>query len=341
MLLNYLSGRANSDEKSTVEGWLAEDPLNEGRLEQIREVWEHTGSLPEMESVDLEGDWNRISRRIGFDRGTGRKEPFNSNKAGKSGPGIVNFRSYPLLKIAALIVLIAVPVVLLELKLHIVSSPEVAWLSAVSGSERKDLVLPDGTRLTLNVNSRVSWPENFEGRKREVELEGEAWFDVAENPGQPFLIRTGEDMLIEVLGTSFTIRTDRNTGEVQVRVISGKVSFYRERQKGKGLVLETGEMGTGNGNGFSKSSISDPNFLSWKTGRLEFRNTRLREVIKSLAEYSGRTLLIGDDSLGNLVLTASFENQELDEIMEEIRLVLGLDYSVENDTVIFHPAGAE
>jgi ferric-dicitrate binding protein FerR (iron transport regulator) len=344
MLFNYIAGRASAEEKTEVEDWLAQDPLNARRMDQLSEIWEHSDSLGDLESVDLEGDWNNIRRRAGFGAAdeSGQESGPGSGREPGQGPerktrrDFFDFNSYPLLKIAALIVLIAVPAVLLEMKFHIVGSPGVEWISEEAESGKKDLQLPDGTQITLNAHSRISWSEDFRGRKREVELSGEAWFNVTEDPGNPFIIRAGNDMMVEVIGTTFTVRSEGT--DVLVRVISGKVALYREGNNKEGLVLEEGEMANGNAEGITKSAIEDPNFLSWKTGRLEFRNTMLGDVVKSLSDYSGRTISIRGESLEGMVLTSSYDNQELNEILEEIKLVLNIEYSIFNDSIVFHMA---
>jgi transmembrane sensor len=172
-----------------------------------------------------------------------------------------------------------------------------------------------------------------------VNLKGEAWFDVTESEVQPFLIHTGNDLVIEVIGTSFTINSNMEKDEVLVRVISGKVSFYSAGNKRNKLILGKNEMGRHDISGFSKGRIKNDNFLSWKTGRLVFRDTPLLEVAESLSEYSGYVISIRGEALDSLVLTSSYEGQDLIEILEEIKLVLNIDYSIRNDTVIFFQAG--
>lgn len=329
ILFRYLAGMADPEEVISVEKWLSEDPVNKDHFEQLREIWKYTDSFAELESVDLKGDWSAIRARIGFDteQTTVRRiNPFN-------------FNAFPLLKIAALVVIILVPAIVLERKFHIISSPEVNWITASTQSYTRDLVLPDGTSITLNMNSEISYPETFARRKREVNLKGEAWFNVAASEAQPFFIHTGNDLVIEVIGTSFTINSNMEKGEVLVRVISGKVSFYSAGNKRNKLILGKNEMGRHDDSGFSRDRIENVNFLSWKTGKLVFRDTPLREVAENLSWYSGRVVSIRGKAFDSLVLTASYEGQDLIEILEDIKLVHNVDYSIRNDTVIFFQAG--
>lgn len=87
------------------------------------------------------------------------------------------------------------------------------------------VTLPDGSVITLSPQSSVHFPKQFAGDKREVYLEGEAFFEVTKNPQQPFLVYYN-DIVTKVLGTSFTINTNSKTGNIEVSVRTGSVQVY-------------------------------------------------------------------------------------------------------------------
>lgn len=99
----------------------------------------------------------------------------------------------------------------LAYKLTAPQSQEVAEISkitmATSIGENKTLTLSDGTKVTLNANTSLSYPEEFTGESREVSLRGEAFFDVSHNPDKPFMVATGNGMKIQVLGTEFNVKS--------------------------------------------------------------------------------------------------------------------------------------
>ena len=104
-------------------------------------------------------------------------------------------------------------------------SPEVIHYN---GSEKNELIfLPDGSKVTLAEGSRISYSRLMNGKKRNVSLTGEAFFDVAKNPEKPFYIYT-QNMVIKVLGTSF--RVTASAGKESVAVKTGKVSVYLKGQ---------------------------------------------------------------------------------------------------------------
>jgi len=85
--------------------------------------------------------------------------------------------------------------------------------------------------------------------------------------------------------------------------------------------------------------VRNENILGWKTGRLVFKDTPLRDVAADLSHYSGKTILIIGHELDGTILTSSYVGEDLGDILEEIRLVLNIDYTILNDTIIFHPTG--
>ena len=99
--------------------------------------------------------------------------------------------------------------------------------------QRSDIVLSDGTQITLNAGSSIEFPESFEGAPvREVTLNGEAFFEVAKNPNKPFLIKT-EGVTTKVLGTSFNVNSYAFNDHISVTVKTGKVQVQSTSKNGQ------------------------------------------------------------------------------------------------------------
>jgi len=335
-LFDYLAGKASPEEFGEVEEWLAEDPSNIDHIDQLRELWKYTDSFNELETVDMQKDWHNVRDRMGFDqenKSDGHVDQIRNFK-------FYNFRKYPLLKIAALIIIIMIPAILLEMKYHFMNPVDTQWVVTRSGNQIQDITLADGSLVTLNADSEISYPEEFEKGRREVRLKGEAWFEIVASAEQPFFISTGDNLVIQVIGTSFNVRSRENSKEVVVKVISGIVTMYKADNKKDILILSEGEQGISDDAGLTKGPISDLNPLSWKTGMLVFKDTPLRDVIISLMNYSDRTIVIKDKGLENEGLTSTYENDmDLMDILEDIAMVLDINYSIVEDTILFHMAG--
>jgi len=183
--------------------------------------------------------------------------------------------------------------------------------------------LPDGTKVSLNSGSKLSFPTKFEGDTREVTIEGEAFFDVKPDPTKPFIINAGKAQ-IKVLGTSFNVNAYPGSDKVEVIVETGKVHVTHKQEvnvpaTGE-LILDPGDKGTllCANNVLLKSKNEDANFLAWKTHDLIFRETSLSDVIITLQKVYKTEIDIADEKIGDLRLTGHYKDYSIDFIMEVI-----------------------
>ncbi|MGE4587911.1 MAG: FecR family protein, partial [Mangrovibacterium sp.] len=190
------------------------------------------------------------------------------------------------------------------------------------------LRLSDGTVVTLNHDTRINYPDKFRNDIREVEIEGEAFFEVQPDPERPFVINAGQTT-IRVLGTSFNVSAYPGTKDVEVVVESGKVrlSTRTDPSGANGLVLDPGERGiwTGGEGKLRKNRNGDPNFLAWKTRYFVFDGTPLSEVVEQLGRVYRVDIKAGNSQVGQLLLTARFEDRSLDFILKVIALTHELE----------------
>jgi ferric-dicitrate binding protein FerR (iron transport regulator) len=197
----------------------------------------------------------------------------------------------------------------------------------------QDITLPDGTRVTLNSDSRLTYPGRFTGKLREVSIAGEAFFEVEHDKSKPFVISAGEAR-IKVLGTSFNVNARPGSNAVEVVVATGKVEVFCQQgvQGCNGLILVPGEKGLlfNESHLTEKSVNSNPNLLSWKTHDLIFQETRLSEVIQTLGMVYHTEIQISNPATGDLTLTAHFRDQGIDFILEVIRLTFNLELTSRN-----------
>ena len=187
----------------------------------------------------------------------------------------------------------------------------------------EEIELPDGTRITLNTNTRMRYPEHFSGNSREISIEGEAYFEVAPDARRPFIIHAGETD-IRVLGTCFNVNAYPDSETIEVIVQSGKVQVSNKAKNNSGgshLILDPGDKAIYlcANNSLQKSTNRDPNYLAWKTHQLTFRETSLREVVRNLEKVYQVKIVMADDQLNNLLLTAHFRDYPIDFIMEVIQ----------------------
>lgn len=174
-------------------------------------------------------------------------------------------------------------------------------------------VLEDGTRVTLNTNSRLT--VQFDERTRRVILEaGEALFEVAQNKSRPFVVRAGGREVI-ALGTQFVVRHDAGRAYTAVTLVEGKVSIapidiapiISELDLPTATILEPGERVTFDQE--QKVQIDRPpleKVISWKRGQIAFERTPLAEAVAEVNRYSTRKIELADSELANLPISGLF-----------------------------------
>ncbi len=182
------------------------------------------------------------------------------------------------------------------------------------------ITLPDSTEIWLNADSKISYPDRFAQDKREVSLEGEAYFKVKRNEKKPFLIHT-QGIVTKVLGTSFNISSYPDENQIKVTVLTGKVAIYKKPADGEKLpqrlYLTANQQGVYDKNqktsNLSKKDVKSINSVAWKEGNLIFKDTELPEVIRRLERRYAIRIEI--DSTINCPVTVNFKNETLQSVM--------------------------
>ena len=204
--------------------------------------------------------------------------------------------------------------------------------AATSYGERKQILLPDGTQLTLNSCSHVRYPNNFIGEERKIELEGEGYFQVHRNEEQPFIVSTRR-FDVRVLGTCFDIKSYSSDEVVSVEVESGKVQVdlpeAMMRLKGKEQVLINTISGE-----YSKRREDRPVAI-WKKGGLRFNSTPIRDVAKELERVYNCRITFADGQFNNLI-SGEHDNKSLEAVLQSIEYTSGIRYKKEGNRILLH-----
>lgn len=162
----------------------------------------------------------------------------------------------------------------------------------------QEIELSDGTKVWVNENSELRYPEAFGEDERVVYLKGEAFFDVAKNPNKPFRIEV-EDAHVKVLGTSFNVRSHDTEDFVEVQVETGKVMFAAA--KNKPMALSAMDKATFDKNAAKVEQTRDENSnaCAWKRDELRFNNTPLNEVFDLMERFYKIELTIENTDILN------------------------------------------
>lgn len=197
-------------------------------------------------------------------------------------------------------------------------------------------VLPDGTKVWLNSKSKLKYPPVF-GDIRAVELEGEAFFDVVEDPQRPFTVDAGE-LTIRVLGTAFNVKSYPGDPFIATTLVRGKVIVEHDATPDKvkeNLELKPNEQAIFShaSEALTRSQVEAAKYTSWTDGKLVFEDAPVYDVLNSLERWYGVIIHVEDDSSMSCALTARIDKEPLGETLELLKSITGVSYRISGNEV--------
>ncbi|UZJ66084.1 FecR domain-containing protein [Sphingobacterium sp. KU25419] len=179
------------------------------------------------------------------------------------------------------------------------------------------IVLSDGTKVWLNADTRLSYPDKFTESQRLVELDGEAYFEVTKSPGRPFIVMTAKEK-IEVLGTHFNVYSYPNELESKVSLQEGKVKV--SVPTGKEKVLAPGQQAVVDGESLHVQQVAVEESISWTNDEFMFNNEPLGTVLKQVARWYDVDIEV-DPSLAKMTLWGSVSRLDtFDKVLKIIKM---------------------
>ena len=199
------------------------------------------------------------------------------------------------------------------------------------------LTLSDGTLVHLNAGSSLRYPVKFlEGKSREVFLVGEAFFDVAKDEAHPFIVNAMA-LNVEVIGTQFNVSSYPEDHSSQVVLVEGSVGLYTKDQNSSAekVVLTPGHMGEWDKTKeeFSIQKVNINQYTSWRKGELMFRNSTFKQMLKTLERHYNVVIVNKNKEVEEILFNASFKKEPIENILSYFDEVLGLEYSIEDNTI--------
>jgi len=206
-------------------------------------------------------------------------------------------------------------------------------LSTPTGGQY-NIVLADGTKVFLNAVSSIKYPTQFNGDQRIVELEGEAYFEVAKNKNKPFLVKS-DNQTIEVLGTHFNVHAYNNESAVKTTLLEGSVAVSSKNQK---AILKPGQQSnvSESSSRIAVKEVDTEAAIAWKNGRFKFDNADLKSVMKQLERWYGIKVEYRGDVSDVRFNGGTFRNKNLSEVLKVLELS-NIKFKVEGKTIIVYP----
>lgn len=326
ILARYLSGEMDSHEKSEFEGFLEVEPENLQIVAEMEKIWNSSQSRNNQRPPETHKAWNRLHQRLSEDR----LIPSGNSTAGRK-------TTQPWFRIAAaLAILLAIGTLIVVTQLPGKHETEMLSVTNTDPGKTMILTLADGSIIYLAPSASFAYQKKFQSVSRNVELKGEAFFDIQRDPGRPFTIQTVK-ALVEVLGTSFNLKSE-DGAQLELKVTSGKVKVTSGNTSDLSELVVAGEKLVLNGNSVTKSQMGPAEASRWFTRRMHFRDESLDNILKVLNRNFSTSFFPGNKKVAGRKLTVTFEEETVETMTELICLSLNLKSQVRNDSIILIPA---
>ena len=315
LLDRYLTGEASSTDVQAVREWLAQDSEHARLLDDLRLIRRVAAQRVPESSVDAA--WAKAARALEVAR-----PPRRSRR--------------PLL-----VALAAAAVVVALIGGRGVLRRTPRWREyATTAAQRMVVRLQDGTQVTIAPTSRVRYAADYGTARRDLYLDGEAYFQVAPDSQRPLRVHTAASVT-EDLGTAFVVRAYADQVATEVVVAEGRVKLSRAdttaaSSHAPALVLEARDLGTLDPSGVTavRRGVDVGRYLAWTRGVLAFDGAPLGDVVVTLGRWYNVEIRLADSGLAARRLTATFQNESIDLVLQRIALTVGLRVERADGSVI-------
>jgi transmembrane sensor len=359
-----LAGEANADELTELEGLLRSEPDMHYSLQNIHDIW----SLPDRDTQKIDEVFNRHVNRMKAAGITDWQEPEDQQpEPAATEPPLQKSRSFRNIAwvsvMACLVIAIAFFIYFPAGKNGQVDQPAITGNKAVTQNEistrngsKTKISLPDGSTVWLNSGSKLTYPKEFGNSLREVELTGEAFFDVVKNPDQPFIIHTRQ-LDIRVIGTAFNVKSYPGDQRTTTSLVRGKVEVSIHNRPNEKIILKPNEklvvlnnqvlehtkgkeMVDGNRPVVSLGKLTYATVDSivvetaWVQNKLVFNNESFEEVAAKMKRWYNVEFEFADAGIRPLRFTGVFENETIQQALDAMRITADFHYRLHGNRVI-------
>ena len=317
LLIRFLTHTCTTEDIKAVDNWIAADKENANWLFEMEKIWSLRNELRFSEKKEIENAYNRFLGSIS-----------------KESENVKTLNMINVLKImryaAVLLVISLITVYFYKIQDNNVNAFN---LIEVPKGQHVSLTLSDGTKVILNAESKLTYPSEFSGKERSVELHGEAFFEVTHNKKIPFIVK-GSFLNVKVLGTKFNFRSYPNE-KAEVTLDEGKVEVESFDFKNKRILSPGQQILYTPKEGMRLINKTDVSLVkSWTTGELSFQNKRLDEICAELERKFNVHINIENKKLTKEVFTCHFKNTvTIDQIFVLLKETRNINYKIKNNEI--------
>lgn len=319
VLVKYLLGETTDKEQAEIEQWIAASDDNRIYYSHFKLIWDESKNLAAQSNVNEDDAWDRFMLKVQ----TEDKQNVQPETPPQSA------RTIPLqrtnwLRAAAILVLLAGCG-----WLYYFIGPG-STITTQAGNIAMSATLPDGSVVTLNRNSSLTYPAHFRGNTRHVTLKGEGFFNVTPNKAKPFII-DAYNSSIKVVGTSFNVKSSDEKTEVIVETgiveVAKQQYAIRVTPHQKAIVLKSAAQPIMENN-------TDELYNYYRTKEFVCKRTPLYKLTDVLNEAYDANIQIANPRLREIPIDATFHDEPLDNILEVIKVTYGITIEKSGNDII-------
>jgi len=204
-------------------------------------------------------------------------------------------------------------------------------ISTPKGGQYK-IVLPDGTGVWLNAASSLKYPTAFKGKERHVELNGEAYFEVAKNKDLPFTV-TANEVNVKVLGTHFNIMAYKDEPSVNTTLLEGSVMLNANNKQ---ALLVPGQQGIAakNSEQIELKTVNVEDAVAWKNQYFSFRKESIESVMRKIERWYDVEVKYQGDMKGKVLGGSISRSENIQELLDNLELTGIVKFKIEGRTII-------
>ncbi len=317
LIIRYLERDISEDELLELDKWLQESENNKAEFFQLKAIYDNAHYGQPLSKQESEKSWQRMYEKIQ-----------NESKEDQLAVNLKRRRIVrTALKYAAIIIIALVMGWQISERRNEaqINIPTIAYneIRVEKGGKPNTLILTDGSKVILNAATTLKYPANFSESKREVYLDGEAYFEIAKDTLNPFVVKL-KNQNITVLGTAFNVEAYSDKPFSITTLISGKILLETFDELGEpvsSMYLKPNQKATADNKTGSVSLENVDASLSkaWIIGEFKFRDEPLISIIQRLEKYYAVTISLEDDSLKNIRYTGTFSLEQ--DIIDVLRII--------------------
>jgi len=329
IIIHFLQKEISEEEMKLLIEWLNNSPANKESFFRLKKIYDQSNKKLHPDTYEIEKNKKRLLDTIKREEKINRQNQLSLNR---------KKRLYALIKYAAVAMIVFISTIAIQYIAQ-KDTNNFIELDVESGPRMSHMTLPDGTKVILNASSKIKFPEKFSPQKREIFLDGEAFFEVIQNKKSPFVVHTNKQR-IEVLGTKFNVMDYAADDYSITTLIGGKIkmqSIAENGELGDYIYLKPNQQVFFN-NKTKQLALSDIKVdtkRTWVNKVYHFRAEPLLLITKRLEKIYGIKINIINDELKKVEYTGTFGlDQEIETVLKIINFDKQFSYSINEHEIV-------